>query len=320
MARHFLAALALVHSAAALHNGFGHLALKADVATPPDLANFVADLGDAAAADGQGSNACQTADAAVRSCYLAGVLEATGGFSDARDCVCCHSKTALVSAYGSCASYLHEVLPNEKTAYVAASAIYSVCSEAGPGLCATATAFSRSRTATATSASAIITVPPACLRMVGMYNSCYESSGDMVECLCHDPSDKFNTAIEDLASSCAPWAKTADPEDYPIITRLASVCDEAGPTKSATGSALVFTAVSRTETEGPASSATDDATATSTDDAAATTTDDAAAASSTDAETTSTSSGLAAPGAAVPGLFGSIASLGTFILSFFILV
>lgn len=118
MARHFLAALALVHGAAALHNGFEHLALKADVAAPPDLANFVADLGDAAAADGEGSNACQTADAAVRSCYLAGALEATGGFGDARDCVCCHSKTALATAYGSCASYLHEVLPNEKTAYV----------------------------------------------------------------------------------------------------------------------------------------------------------------------------------------------------------
>jgi hypothetical protein len=100
MARRFLAALALAHSAAALFEGFVDVLVKVDIQTPPDA---FADL-KAAEAD-VGSDACRAADAVLRDCAMAGDTTS----NDDVACICCAGTTPISAVYSICASYAAEV-------------------------------------------------------------------------------------------------------------------------------------------------------------------------------------------------------------------
>jgi hypothetical protein len=96
----------------------------------------------------------------------------------------------------------------------------------------------------------------------------------------------------------------------PVIARFMTICEDFSPTNTVNTGALVFTtAGSRTTDElFPAkTSAASNHTGDAVDD-------------TDETESTSTSSGLAAPGAALPGLLAWSANLATAVLSFLFLI
>jgi hypothetical protein len=102
----------------------------------------------------------------------------------------------------------------------------------------------------------------------------------------------------------------------PVIARFMTICEDFSPTNTVNTGALVFTtAGSRTTDElFPAKTS---AASIPTGDAA----DDTDGADDTDrTESTSTSTGPAAPGAALPGLLAWSANLATAVLSFLFLI
>jgi hypothetical protein len=111
MARRFLAALALAHSATALIEGPVDVLVKVDIQIPRDA---FADLRAAAAAD-DGSDACRAADDVLMECARAGHLDATTLSNDAVACICCAATTPISAVYSSCASYAAE--EGVRTAY-----------------------------------------------------------------------------------------------------------------------------------------------------------------------------------------------------------
>jgi len=111
----------------------------------------------------------------------------------------------------------------------------------------------------------------------------------------------YNTRFDNYASSCAPFAKTAVPEDYSIISALATFCQEfppqtTGGRATATGNAGGLGGFGLGSTASTSTSA-----------------------SATTTVTVRSSQGLAGP-AAVPGVVAWIANLLTFVLSFFVLI
>ena len=113
MARRFLAALALAHSATALLEGFVDVLVQVDeVRVPADL---VAGVMQAAGSDGY--EACETADRAISYCYNAGYLDPTAPADLGNFCLCCDGATALSTAYSSCASYALNEVPDATSAY-----------------------------------------------------------------------------------------------------------------------------------------------------------------------------------------------------------
>jgi hypothetical protein len=103
MARRFLAALALAHSAAALLEGFVDVLVKVDIQVPPD-----AFAGLKAAAADDGADACRAADSVLMDCTLAGHLDTPTLLDDDIACMCCVGTTPISAVYSSCASYAAE--------------------------------------------------------------------------------------------------------------------------------------------------------------------------------------------------------------------
>jgi hypothetical protein len=96
----------------------------------------------------------------------------------------------------------------------------------------------------------------------------------------------------------------------PAIARFTRICEDFSPTKAVNTEALVFT---------PAGSRTTDELFPAKTSAASNPTGDAVD-DTGETESTSTSSGLAAPGAALPGFLAWSASLATAVLSFLFLI
>ncbi|KAK4240876.1 hypothetical protein C8A03DRAFT_41610 [Achaetomium macrosporum] len=329
MARPVLAVLALAHSAAAHLNGLtGFADDRVDAARFP-TGVFAGVIG-AAAGDNfdDGYNACVTADAIISDCYSSGLAEATAAVDEADRCFCCESAAPISSVYSVCASYAMDGSPDASIVYQAFTEMYEICSSVGGDICTggrgpAATATTRtSPTRSSSLEAADITIPPACSSMMEVYSSCYSELGgfqtvgarDAASCFCYDASGEFNTVFEDYAGSCASWARTADTPDYPVITRLATLCDDyAAPIST---SALVFTTVSGRTSGGSGGFALPSSTSSPTTQ----TTGRANTGSGADAGTTSSSTALAVPGAVVPGFLAWFANLATFVLSFFILI
>lgn len=103
MARRFLAALALAHSAAALLEGFVDVLVKVDVQVSPNA------FGELKAAETDlGYDACVAADAVLLDCDREGHLDTTTLSNDAVDCICCAGTTPISAVYSICASYASE--------------------------------------------------------------------------------------------------------------------------------------------------------------------------------------------------------------------
>lgn len=117
MAPRFLAALALAHGAASLLDEyFVDVVVNVDVFVPPDLAKVVANAADIAGSDAEGRDACVTVDAIMSNCYYNGVLDTKP--TEAANCLCCDSKTAISSDYSVCADYLSSEGATASSAYV----------------------------------------------------------------------------------------------------------------------------------------------------------------------------------------------------------
>ncbi|KAK4155434.1 hypothetical protein C8A00DRAFT_31769 [Chaetomidium leptoderma] len=325
MAQRFLVALALAHSATALLDG------RVDVLVRVDEVQVVADAlaagaMQAAAGADDGYGACVTANAVLEGCSDAGYLDSTAAPASAFSCMCCLDNTAIASAYSDCASYASDV----PSASRALDQVYSLCSVQGSCRAGPTPTSTRAATRSATQiAGSQITMPAVCASMTSIYNSCSRKlepqttarNSDAASCFCHDKSGDYNTAFQDYASSCAPWAETAFPADVPLIEKLETFCD-AYPPNTRTGS-LEFSTRSGggggfalSSTGSPASSPTGQG-ASNTEGASA---GDPTGEDAGNPEATSSSTGLAAPGLAVPGFLAWFANLATVLLSFFILI
>jgi hypothetical protein len=317
MARRFFAALALAHSATALLEGFVDVLVQVDeVRVPADLFAGVLQ----AAGSDDGYEACETANAAIGYCYEGGYLERTVPVAVGNSCLCCDGPTGISAAYSSCATYASNEAPDATSVYRAVSQIYSICANS---VDCGATATSRrapTRTASGGGGSSI-TLPPVCSSMLDIYSSCSEkldvqTAGprDAAECFCPESAGTVNTVFQDYASSCAPFVRSSFPGDYSIIRQLATYCDQYPPLST---EALLFTTAgtrtgldfARPSTTSPPGGADDNGENNNDDDEI-----------SEGSESTSISSGLAAPGLAVPGVIAWFANLATLFLSFFILI
>ncbi|KAL2131123.1 hypothetical protein VTI74DRAFT_5534 [Chaetomium olivicolor] len=317
MTRQFLAALALAHSASALLDGYVDVVVNVDVRVPANVAAGAVN----AAAGYDGYVACLVADDRIDACYSSGVLASTAPAASAQSCICCAGTTPLAASYSACASYIANDVgqPDASTVFEAVSRLWVGCSAASGNYCAGHTAAVNGPTKTATAPAVDITVPPECSSMMTIYNSCSMEidfstarAREAASCLCYDRSGSFNTEFEDYARTCAVFAKTVVPQDYTVMTRLATICEDYPASTSA--KPLQFTTVgTRTLSDRPVF-----VVPSSTSSTSLSTTQQTSNAGQS-AETTSTSSGLAAP-AAVPGFLAWPANLLTFFLSFFILV
>ncbi|KAG7287120.1 hypothetical protein NEMBOFW57_006625 [Staphylotrichum longicolle] len=287
MARQFrlLAALALAHSASStLLEPFVDVVVRVDVQVPADI--FAGVLNAAGRSD-DGYDACVAADSLLGDCVDAGAFATTAQIADANRCACCVGTTAISAVYSMCASYIANEEPGASSAF---------------------------------SMPPVTDVPPACNTMLGIYASCSRklalgtsrvAARDAASCFCRDQSGTWNTAFEDYASSCAPFFKTNYPEDYDLVTALATFCDAYPPNTNT--NPLVFTTAGTRSAGGfvVGSSSSSSSSKLSVTDATG---------PATSTATTSTSAGLAVPGAPVPGFLLWAANLVTFVLSFFILV
>ncbi|GAB1316598.1 hypothetical protein MFIFM68171_06808 [Madurella fahalii] len=325
MARQFLFALALAHRAIALLEGYVDVVRVTKVDHIQIAPNLVADVMGAAIDEDDGLRACATADAVISSCYSAGVLETDAPMAEFENCMCCQSSTPVVSAYSDCAEYIYSSASGSEASTVleAVSMLWGVCSEAGGGVCAGGTATQTvPPAATRTRGSGDdddVVAPAGCSSMMSIYNSCSEEIdfqtariSEVAECFCYDRSGSFNTRFEDYASSCAPFARTAVPEDYEVISGFQTICDDAPPTST---SVLQFSSVSSRNPGAADLPGFGLPTQTVSSDASNPT-----ATGPPVAGGENTSTGLAAPGVATPGFLTWVANLATFFLSFFILI
>jgi hypothetical protein len=322
MARRFLAAFVLAHTATALLEGFVDVIRVDEVRVPLDL--FTDVMMNAAAGNDDGYEACETADAAISYCYDGGYLDPTVPVAVGDSCLCCRGPTAISAAYSSCASYASNEVPDATSVYRAVSQIYSICANSVDCAATETPRTAPTRTVPNVDGSSI-TLPPVCSSMLHIYTSCSEkldirTAGprDAAECFCPESSGTINTVFQDYASSCAPIARSSFPGDYSIIKQLATYCDKYSPlsteapffTTAGTRTGAEFARPSTTSSSGAADDGNDGNDNDSNNDDQ----------TSEGTESTSTSSGLAAPGLAVPGAVAWFANLVTLFLSFFILI
>ncbi|KXX74549.1 hypothetical protein MMYC01_209227 [Madurella mycetomatis] len=320
MALRLLFTLALAHRAAALLDGY---VVKVTKVEHIQLAsNLFADVVGAAIDEDDGLRACATADAVINSCYSAGALETDAPIAEFENCMCCQSNTPISSAYGDCAEYISSSVSGSDASTVleAVSILWGVCSDAGRGVCAGgfATQTQPAASTRTRGSSSDVTAPAGCTSMMAIYSSCSEEIdfqtarlGEVAECFCQDRSGSFDTRFEDYASSCAPFARTAVPEDYEVISAFQTICDDAPPTST---SVLQFSSVSSRNPGAADLPGFNVPTETDSDTSSPAATDPPAAGGE------NTSTGLAAPGAMTPGFLTWVANLATFFLSFFILI
>ncbi|KAK4163197.1 hypothetical protein QBC43DRAFT_320151 [Cladorrhinum sp. PSN259] len=272
MAHRLLVALALAQASQAFLDDFVEVSVvKTEVFTFVPPQNLEAEVIGAQQqqTNNPGLTACSVANAVFSNCDNRGVLEATAPVASVRDCLCCFSSTALYPIYSSCASYVSNALPAQSTIYSAMSELWDACSALGTGLCARGAAASPTLIggggpiATTTTTRVIsTTAPPACTSVAVLLRSCSSKMGAafstardyvVASCLCADAAGDPNTSIEDYASSCAPFAKTAATQDYDLVSILQTFCDanplHSTPTSGA-GGGIVFTPIVATGTNG----------------------------------------------------------------------
>ncbi|KAB5577800.1 hypothetical protein GE09DRAFT_1260652 [Coniochaeta sp. 2T2.1] len=274
--------LLLLHQASPIH---------ASLTIPGNFGNLVgaAAAATTTAAD-PGAAACATAYAIVDSCYSASPGLSTAPESEAAACLCCVGSTVEVDGfYSSCAEYIAESYPGSKTQYAAFSGLADACASempvcgagaggggGGSGSATVTNTASTTTTRRTTTGSATATatrtggggggsatdVPDACTSLLDIISSCVDATPSLTaapdsvaaSCVCYTTSagtSSFTTEIDDLASSCAPWAKaSAAPSAYSLILGFEDFCEGFSP--AATG-----TRTTRTRTTSDRTTATD---------------------------------------------------------------
>ncbi|KAB5535279.1 hypothetical protein GE09DRAFT_1227266 [Coniochaeta sp. 2T2.1] len=263
--------------------------IHATLTIPGNFANHLANLAAVAAtttAADPGAAACATAYAVVDSCYSASPGLSTAPESEAAACLCCVGSTVEVDGfYSSCAEYIAQSYPGSTTQYAAFTGLADacasempVCGAGGGGGSGSATVTSTARTTTTgrtTTGTATATrtggggggsatdVPDACTSLQDIISSCVDATPSLTaapdsvaaSCVCYTTSagtSSFTTEIDDLASSCAPWAKaSAAPSAYSLILGFEDFCENFSPA-AATG-----TRTTRTRTTSDRTTATD---------------------------------------------------------------
>ncbi|KAL1836468.1 hypothetical protein VTJ49DRAFT_5128 [Mycothermus thermophilus] len=320
MARRLVAALALLAArrVAAELEPFVDVVVRVDVQVKTPAADALSAIvhvpdANALAQGDDGYDACSVVDGQILECDAAGHLDTTAVPGAAARCLCCAGNRPLSASYASCASYVlnNAAGPDATTAYAIVSDIYATCRR-DVSDCRGATRFSPTTTRSP--------APAECTSMADVWNSCLfkvdpmtADEYDLASCACTDSSGKRNTAIQDYAKSCIPYARTSMSTNYPIITYIASFCDifSGAPTQDATNP-LVFTTVgTRTGLDLTAPTAT--STSESNDDS------DSSDPSADSAANPSSSTGLAAPSVAVPGFLAWFANLFSLFLSLLML-
>ncbi|KAK1755839.1 hypothetical protein QBC47DRAFT_198026 [Echria macrotheca] len=259
-------------------------------------------------------SACVTADAVLSSCVASGLLETTAPTASAKDCLCCYGGHEIVSDYSSCATYIAKSYPTETAAFSTVSVLYAICAT---GTCPYGGAAATPTLPPAASRASTTSAPAGCTSFVSIFNSCSDKLdgfstlplSDLASCFCYDKSGNYNTRFDNYASSCAPFAKTADPQDYSVISALGTFCEDYPPITdksfkpSATLGGIGGGGIGGLGGGGASLSAPT-----------------SSSASATVTVTIKSSSALAPPGAAVPGFVAWAANLLTFVASFFILL
>ncbi|OIW28499.1 hypothetical protein CONLIGDRAFT_378966 [Coniochaeta ligniaria NRRL 30616] len=330
MARTVIVALLLAHNVANaidIPGNFANLALA--VTTDPAV------------------TACSIAYEVIDSCYSASPGLSTAANSDVASCLCCYSTVEIDEYYSSCADYISASYPRSTTQYSAFTGLADACATdmpvcgggAGGGSSPSSTVTSsatNTRVSSATrttgggsaSGSSATDVPDACTSFQEIISSCVDATPSLTaapdrvaaSCICYTTSagsSSFTTEIDDLASSCAPWAKTAArPTFYSAVVAFEDFCEMYSPTSTRTRTSSTTSTETDTET-------TDSSTPTPTQTggfggSGGTTTTRTFATPTTSAATTR-ATGMAAP-AGAGGLVVWTAELFSFVLSFFLLV
>ncbi|KAL2165075.1 hypothetical protein VTH06DRAFT_371 [Thermothelomyces fergusii] len=305
MAHRFLAALAIAHSATAALDRFVDVLVQVD-----EFRLHTENL----AADDEGFEACKTADAVIGACYYAGYLDPST--PDGYLCECCYGTTPMAGVYSTCGSWALDQ---------SATRIYRVVSQVSSA-CADVTACGDSDslpTGTSAQLPPSISLPPACVSMRDIYSSCAAipsvytgAPRDVAACFCPEEDGKINKSFQSYASSCAPFARSAFPDDYSIITQLQTYCD--ANMASTSLKSLVFTTIgTRTGLEFGPPSITSSATSPTSD---AGTVSESANPDSESAVTTASSTGLAPQGLTTPGIAAWLVELAALVLSYFVMV
>ncbi|KAK0701688.1 hypothetical protein B0T26DRAFT_527600 [Lasiosphaeria miniovina] len=237
--RLILSVLVGAHCAAALFEGFVDVKVietivraaaaapapapaPAETATALSTSIATASLGD----DELGRQACSTAFGVVDKCSSEGFLAATADQASAANCFCCYSSTFLSNQYRRCASSIFYSAPGESEAYTTAAVLYSICSDVGRGICSAPT-LPTAPPIVITQSSRARGTPSACLAILDIVFSCGSAipnpqtadSEQLASCFCYTHGT-YTTALETLASSCAPWASSqGGPGDYSCTRR-----------------------------------------------------------------------------------------------------
>jgi len=300
VARALVSALALAGGATALLEQYVTVTHVEEVVFPGKInVAAVRPVVAAAAVTDAEISACASADVVLSACVASGYLDDGAPTASAKSCLCCYKGLTLIDEYSSCSTYISKSFPTETAAFATISLLYGICET---GTCAAgATPASTRATTTPT-----VTPPAGCTSFVSVYESCTSkvpggAVTKMADCLCYDLVGKYNTKFDDYANSCAPFAKTAVPTEYSIISALGSFCKEFPPSSThSTSKGGGFGAIGTKPSTTSAPSA-------SSFDTVVTVTAPAAP-------------GGAAGGAAVPAVVVWIASFASFVLSFFVLV
>lgn len=215
------------------------------------LANIIA----AAVATDSGSDACSTAIDALNNCIAITSFDSLPEATQAA-CLCCDSGSGLEldGIYSNCASYIEDNFPRSTDEYSLNSAAATYCAVAGP-TCPNGGGLATG-TATATSGGDDA-VPAACTNAISIASSCADElpgiatmrDSDIASCVCYTDAgttSTFTTAFDDYASSCAVWAKTADPSDYPAFSALEGFCGDNPPRTTSDGDSRHRSTITRT--------------------------------------------------------------------------
>ncbi|KAK0643423.1 hypothetical protein B0T16DRAFT_181623 [Cercophora newfieldiana] len=236
IARRLLPTLAVAGVAAAFLEEYVTVTHVEEVIFPGKInINAVQGIMVAAVTDAELS-ACASADVVLSACIASGYLDDAAPTASAKSCLCCYKGLTLSDEYSSCSTYIATSFPTETEAFTTISLLNDICAT---GTCAATTPT----TPTGTSGTATAIPPAGCTSFVSVYQSCTSkvpgwatiAGSKMADCLCYDLLGKYNTRFDDYASSCAPFAKTAVPSEYSIISALGDFCEAFPPRTTAKG-------------------------------------------------------------------------------------
>ncbi|KAM5345299.1 hypothetical protein ACJ41O_011161 [Fusarium nematophilum] len=159
-------------------------------------------------------------------------------------CICCAARRPISTIYSACSEYLEGEAPSFSSQYSAFGGLYSICAmsaecsnnAAGNPPAETSVTVIEEPSSITDSPSAQ-TYASACEDMVGLFTSCTKKNPDFTDlpfreqaaCYCcrGQGSDlTWTDEFDSLASTCADWAVTGDPDTlYEVARTFSTFCD-----------------------------------------------------------------------------------------------